>query len=114
MAQIYGIQAPLTGNFHFAWGVGASASPHGIPVLFALPQEADYLEVTGVVAGDIRPGLEGSRVLRNGPRHCGYPVHGKSWVTRLPAVVANVPGKVIGGHEGMHQCGESGSGMPRW
>jgi hypothetical protein len=114
MAQIYGIQAPLKGNCLIAWGVGASASPHGSPVLFALPQEADYLEVTGVVAGDIGTGLEGPRVLRKGPRHCEYPVHGKIWVTRSPAAVDNVAGKVVGGHEGMHQRGESGSGMPRW
>jgi hypothetical protein len=30
------------------------------------------------------------------------------------AVVANVAGKVVGGHEEMHQCGERGSGMPQW
>jgi hypothetical protein len=46
MAQIYGIQAPLTGNCLITWGVGAAASQHRSPVLFALPQEADDLEVT--------------------------------------------------------------------
>jgi hypothetical protein len=114
MAQIYGIQAPFTGNCLIAGGMGAPTSPHGSPVLFALPQEADDLEVTGVVASDVGPGLEGPRVLRKGPRHCGYPIHGKSWLTRIPAVVANVAGKVVGGHEEMHQCGERGSGMPQW
>jgi hypothetical protein len=57
MAQLYGIQAPLTGNVLFTWSVGTLASPHERSVLFAPPLEADYLEMTGVVAGDIGPGL---------------------------------------------------------
>jgi hypothetical protein len=63
--------------------------------VFALLQEAEYLEVTGVVAVYIEPGLEGPRVLRKGRRHCGDPVHGKSWMTSVPAVVAKVAGEVV-------------------
>jgi hypothetical protein len=114
VAQVYGMQAPFTGNFLITWGVEAPTSPHGSPVLFALPQEADDLEVTGVVASDIGPGFERPRVLRKGLRHCGYPIHGKSWVTRIPAVVAKIAGEFVGGHEETHQCGERGSGMPQW
>jgi hypothetical protein len=61
--------------------------------VFALPQEAEYLEVTEVVAVYAGPGLEGPRVLRKGRRHCGDPVHGKSWMTSVPVVVPNVAGE---------------------
>jgi hypothetical protein len=57
---------PLAGNGLVTCGLGTPVSPHERSVLFALPLEAEYLEVTGVFAGDDGQGLEGSRLLRKG------------------------------------------------